>query len=86
MKIEKYKLEVSFPIQQYKPNSACKGIKKVIYAVLWKNELRRIDRNWHLYGNGYRLFPPSIYYKYTRKEVEQIKKETVLRIRKILEE
>ena len=62
-------------------------LKKMIDNVTFKIKLREMDSLWELMGGScWGLFPPSFYYTHTKKEIEQITKETIESYQKMIDE
>lgn len=62
-------------------------LKKITCKVMFKIRLWEMDRWWeYTGGSSWQLFPPSFYYIHTEEEIEQITKETVQRITKMIDD
>lgn len=57
-----------------------------IYKMLKLNaQMRRLDKMWYFFGgNCFGIFPPSFYYTHTEQEIEQKKKETIEKLKELL--
>ena len=62
-------------------------LKKETHEVMFQIKLWKMDSWWGFIGGScWRLFPPSFYYTHTEEEIEQITKETVERLTKIIDQ
>ena len=58
---------------------------KIYKSLKFKAQMRRLDKMWYfLGGNCFGIFPPSFYYTHTEQEIEQQKKETIEKLKAIL--
>ena len=63
------------------------AFRKMIKKKAFQKKLWEMDNMWYLTGtSSWELFPPSFYYTHTEDEIECITKETIERIKKMIEE
>lgn len=63
-------------------------LKKAFKKIAFRIKLRAIDDHWRSSGcnSCFALFPPSFYLTHTPEEIEQISKEEIAKLRKMLAE
>lgn len=62
-----------------------KFITKIYKLLKLKAQMRRMDKMWYFFGgNCFGIFTPSFYYTHTQEEIEQKKKETIVKLKEIL--
>lgn len=62
-------------------------LKEIGHKIMFRIKLQEMDSMWELMGGScWGLFPPSFYYTHTEEEIERITKETIERLREMIDE